>query len=122
MMGHYCKICGGSRPNEAFSGRGHRDCICKECSRMPKEQRDSIEQKQEIFGYMEQSHISSKNIERLKKLSLSTDACVKDLASLVLEVASVKPYKARRLKVLAVERKDLLHRLNETGLIYAHHY
>jgi len=84
---------------------------------MPKEQREHIEQKQEIFGYMEQSHISFKNIERLKALSLSPDTCVRDLAAIVLEVALVKPYKTRRHKVLAKERKDLLLRLSETGLI-----
>ena len=121
-MGHYCRICDSSKPNEAFTGKGHRNHICKKCSLMPKELRDAIEHKQEIFAYMEQSHISPKNIESLKILSLSSNAEVKDLAMLVLEVAAVKPYKSRRLKVLADERKDLLLRLNETGLIYAHHY
>ncbi|SFG78874.1 hypothetical protein SAMN02982927_02769 [Sporolactobacillus nakayamae] len=32
-MGHYCRICGRTRPNEKFSGKGHRKHICKECSR-----------------------------------------------------------------------------------------
>jgi hypothetical protein len=39
----------------------------------------------------------------------------------ILDVAQVKPYKKRRLKVLANERKDLLQKLEETGLILAHH-
>jgi hypothetical protein len=119
-MGHYCRFCGISRPNEAFSGKGHRDHICKECARTPRERRDFIDQEQEIFGYMEQSHISDKNIERLKILSSSPDMRIRDLASVVLEVALVKPYKTRRLKVLAKERKDLLQRMRETGLIFAH--
>jgi len=89
---------------------------------MPKERRDSIEQEQEIFGYMTQSHITDKNVERLRTLSLSTDSHIKDLAEVVLEVAIVKPHKARRLKVLAKERKDLIQRLRETGLILAHGY
>jgi len=33
----------------------------------------------------------------------------------------VKPYKKRRLKTLASEQKDLLRKLDETGLILAHH-
>jgi hypothetical protein len=37
-------------------------------------------------------------------------------------VALVKPYKKRRLKVLARERRDLLARLDETALIMAHHF
>jgi hypothetical protein len=87
---------------------------------MPKERRDAIEQEQELFGYMAQSHISDKNIERLRKLSSSADARIKDLAQVVLEVALVRPYKKRRLKILARERKDLIWRLRETGLIFAH--
>jgi len=47
---------------------------------------------------------------------------VAKLAGIVLDVAKVKPYKKRRLKVLAKERKDLLIKMKETGLIYAHHY
>ena len=48
--GHYCRICGSRKPNEAFSGKGHRIHVCKVCSRMPKMERASIEQKDEIFN------------------------------------------------------------------------
>ena len=34
-MGHYCRVCGRNRPNEKFSGKGHRNHICKDCSRKP---------------------------------------------------------------------------------------
>lgn len=34
--GHYCKICGRNRPNEKFSGKGHRQHICKDCKRKGK--------------------------------------------------------------------------------------
>jgi hypothetical protein len=42
------------------------------------------------------------------------------LASIVFEVARIKPFKKRRLKMLAEKRRDLLEKLEETGLIYAH--
>lgn len=29
--GHYCRVCERVRPNERFTGRGHRDHICNEC-------------------------------------------------------------------------------------------
>ena len=121
-MGHYCRICGRNKPNEKFSGKGHRIHVCKECARMPKEKRDSIEQEEEIFNYLKQSHISKKNESRLNTLSCSENPKIAELASIVLEVAKVKPYKKRRLKVLARERKDLLQKLKETGLIFAHHH
>ncbi len=55
-------------------------------------------------------------------MTASADEEIGKLATIVLEVAKVKPYKKRRLKVLAKERRDLLEQLKETGLIYAHHY
>jgi hypothetical protein len=69
---------------------------------------------------LNQSHISEKNISRLKVLTSSSNSRIAELASVVLEVAQVKPHNKRRLKVLAEERKDLLQRLEETGLIFAH--
>lgn len=121
-MGDWCRICGENKPNERFSGKGYKIHICKQCASKPKDEFDEIDQKEEIFGYLKQSHISTKNIRRLRNLSASTNADIEKLARIVLEVAKVNPYKKRRLKVLARERRDLLEQLKETGLIYAHHY
>ena len=121
-MGHYCRICGRTRPNEKFSGKGHRSHVCKDCARMPKEKRDAIEHEEEIFGYLKQSHISENNIDRLKTLATWRNPHIAELATIVIEIAKVKPYKKRRLKVLARERRDLLDALERTGLIVAHHW
>jgi len=88
---------------------------------MPKEKREAIEREDEIFGYLQQSHISAKNIARLRKLVLLDSQRISEMAGIVLEVAEVKPQKKRRLKVLAQKRRDLLKKLEETGLIFAHH-
>jgi hypothetical protein len=61
-------------------------------------------------------------VARLTVLADSENDEISKLAGIVLEVAKVKPYKKRRLKVLARERRDLLEKMNETGLIFAHHY
>ena len=71
---------------------------------------------------MNQSHISKKNVERLTVSADSENDKVSEFANIVLEVARVKPYKKRRLKMLARERRDLLEKLDETGLILAHRY
>ncbi|WP_138418314.1 hypothetical protein [Aquibacillus sediminis] len=34
--GHFCKVCGRIRANEKFSGKGHRQHICKDCKRKGK--------------------------------------------------------------------------------------
>ena len=38
--GHFCWCCGCTRPNERFSGRGHARHICRECARLPAEERE----------------------------------------------------------------------------------
>jgi len=119
-MGHYCRICGRERPNERFSGKGHRIHVCKHCQRLPKTQRRAIEDRDDIFGFMQQSHVSKKNVARLEQLAKSEEPRVACLAAIVLEVARVTPYKRRRLKILARSHRDLLRQLEETGLIFAH--
>ena len=118
--GHYCRICGRLRPNEAFSGKGHRTHVCKKCAHLPKEKREEIEYKDEIFNYLRQSHISDRNMSRLRKLAASPNECIAELAGIVLEVAEIKPYKEKRLNELARHRRDLLQKLEDTGLILAH--
>ena len=89
---------------------------------MSKEERQAIEQEKEILNYMRQSHISKKNVTRLKELAGSPNERIAEHAALVLEIALIKPYKRRRLKVLARNRRDLLEKLEDTGLIFAHHW
>ncbi len=121
-MGHYCKICGCSKPNEKFSGKGHKKHICIECSKLPKDEMDFTVQMDEIYNYLKQSNISSKNMGRLTTLSKSPISEIAKYASIVLEVGKVKPHKKRRLKFLAKKHRQLLFKLKETGLIQAHHY
>jgi hypothetical protein len=96
--------------------------VCRECASLPKDDREAVEHEDELFGYMKQSHISDKNMDRLKALTASGNPRIAELAGIVLEVAKVKPYKRQRLKVLARERRDLLEKLDRTGLILAHHW
>ncbi len=37
-QGHFCWSCQGYLPNERFSGRGHRNHLCKKCSALGKEE------------------------------------------------------------------------------------
>jgi hypothetical protein len=119
-MGHYCRICGRERPNEQFSGKGHRIHVCKRCKAMPKSRRQVIENLDDIFRFMRQSHISEKNVVRLEKMVKSEDPQVASQAAIVLKVAKVKPYKARRLRFLAQRHPELLQQLQDAGLILAY--
>ncbi len=106
-MGSFCRICGQSRPNENFSGKGQQCCICKKCQKRPKEEIALIDTKDELLHYWEQSNISALNIERLKKLTLFPNEDVQKLAYLTLAVATVKPHKRRRMKWLKQNKRDL---------------
>ncbi len=91
--------------------------MCHVCARLPAEEREVIEQTDELWDYVSQSNISMKNIARLKELKESGDSRIAELAEVLLDVAEVHPRKKQRLKFLARERRDLLRRLRETGLI-----
>ena len=68
---------------------------------MPRENRGRIERLDEVLGYLDQSHISEKNITRLGALISDPDAEVERLAALVLDVGLVHPFKRRRWRHLA---------------------
>ena len=115
--GHYCRVCGCNRTNEKFTGKGHKNHICKDCSKRPAEEIEAIGQKDDIYGFMDQSNISPKNVKRLQQMVGSENPEIQELASLVLEVAEVKPRKRRRLKFLAQNHPRLFKKLEETNLI-----
>jgi hypothetical protein len=99
-MGRFCRICRQSLPNENFSGKDHKQCICKKCQKRPREEITLIETKDELLHYWEQSNISALNIAQLKKLSQFPNEDIQTLADLTLAVAAVKPHKKRRMKWL----------------------
>ena len=116
-MGHYCRICQRERPNEQFSGSGHKIHICKRCLARPKSERQAIEDMNDILGFMQQSHISDRNVARLEKMAKSEDPQVAIRAAVALKVARVKPYRTRRIKFLGQNHPDLLGELKDAGLV-----
>ena len=77
---------------------------------MPREKRDRIEHLDELTDFLNQSNISARNIQRLKTLAAHPDSEIQRLATLVLDVARVHPYKRRRWRHLAARHRDLFHR------------
>ncbi len=51
-MGHSCRICGKTKSNESFSGKGHKNHICKKCSQWPKGEIEAIDQQEEIGKFL----------------------------------------------------------------------
>lgn len=120
-MGHYCKICGRERPNEQFSGKGHRTHVCKQCARMPKEQRRVIEAEEEIFGFIAQTHISDRNMSRLQTLAVSPIRRISELATPMIEVVTSTPRKKKKKgrgsSVITISmREEIVSRWHNAGV------
>ena len=107
-MGHYCWACNNIRPNEAFSGKGHKRHICKRCAQKPREEIEQLQALSNIDGFLAQRNISGKNIAYLEHLSQSSDQEVREKAELVLQIARIRPHKRKRIKFLAHHRPGLL--------------
>ena len=114
-MGRFCILCSCIRPNEAFGGKGERARICRKCRRMPREKRDAVLHEREILGFLDQSHISPRNLARLRVLGRSENTRIANLAHLVLDVGAATPYRRRRIRILALERRDILKQMEEVG-------
>ena len=48
--GHYCKVCGRFRANEKFTGKGHATHICKDCAKLPPEEKAKQETLNRLFN------------------------------------------------------------------------
>jgi hypothetical protein len=48
---------------------GRRNQVWKDCQRLPRDERDRIERMDELYGFLDQSNISPKNIARLEILA-----------------------------------------------------
>jgi hypothetical protein len=116
-VGGFCILCERVRPNEAFGGKGRRVRICRKCRRLPREQQDALLHEREILGFLRQSHVSDRNCKRLRVLAGSVHPRIAALAALVLDVAAVAPYRRPRIRTLARQRRDLLKRIEDAGLV-----
>jgi RimJ/RimL family protein N-acetyltransferase len=47
-QGHYCYVCAEYKPNEKFSGKGHANHICKDCSKLTVTQRNEKQKENKI--------------------------------------------------------------------------
>ena len=65
-MGHYCRICGRTRANERFSGKGHKKHICKECSKLSVSESDEMTIINQIYSlclYVNLSKVNRRMLE-----------------------------------------------------------
>lgn len=87
-QGHYCRICGNYKPNEAFSGKGHADHICKECKALPQERKNELQIMNRIARAGEKYPKARQDWELLEKYAKSNKYPeAKDFALFFLEMS-----------------------------------
>lgn len=65
--GHYCKVCGEIKSNEKFSGKGHKNHICKSCSKLSQLDKNELMHLRKVENIELSSFILSKaDIKKLK--------------------------------------------------------
>ncbi len=57
--GHYCRICSNCRPNEKFSRKDRRTHICQDCQKLPKAERNAVDEKSEIYNFDPDTEVTS---------------------------------------------------------------
>ncbi len=116
-MGRFCAICGHSRPHEQFGARGERAVVCRRCRQRPREEQARIFLTDEILGFLDPSNVSAKNLRRLEQLEAEAPEDVAVLASLVRQIAQVRPRKRRRWKLLRQQHPVLFRLAAEAGFL-----
>lgn len=117
-MGHFCWMCERSRPNEAFSGSGHRRHLCRECSRLPRPARERKERLDSLWGMLfGQRVISVKNVRMAMDWTGSEDPEVSEVARIVADIGRLHPGRKRRLPFLRDRHPDLWTRMLAAGLV-----
>ena len=120
-MPHYCWMCGRSRANERFSGRGHRDHVCGDCQKLPAAEKDRRRALNHLRDMLEQSRISEKNVRYLRALALSPAPDVAQWAAVLLEIARIHPGRRHRRRCLA-GYPELWARMHRLGMVEEFHH
>jgi len=85
---------------------------------MPKAERCHIEAMDRMWDFLFwQKHISAKNIAQLTEFAEAEDPKVSQFASVVLELARLRPYRRKRYRALRRTHPELLQRLIEVGIL-----
>lgn len=119
-MPHFCWMCGHSRANEAFSGRGHRDHICRKCQKLPASERERRRAFISMEDMLKQSRISEKNVLYLSTLASSSASDVAERAAILIEIARAHPGRRHRLQRLQ-RHSELWAKMLRLGIVEDFH-
>ncbi|PKL43097.1 MAG: hypothetical protein CVV41_11885 [Candidatus Riflebacteria bacterium HGW-Riflebacteria-1] len=117
-MEYICRICNQPKPESAFTEKSHSLHTCKKCNILSNLRTEERNQLDEIFKIFIQTRISHKDTVRLKDLGNSKYPKVALTATLIFEVAQLRPYKKGRHAFLEQKYPELAKKIEEAGLAY----
>lgn len=90
--------------------------VCRRCRQRPKDEQQRILATDEVYGFLDQSNISAKNILRLRELETIDNMTFQSLRTIVLEIATLVPRKRKRWKNLSDKHPLLLQSMVDSEL------
>ena len=91
--------------------------ICKKCASMPKEKRLFVEAQAHVYTFLSQTHISDRNVSKLRQLAASKNLQVAQLANPMLETVLAAPRKRQRVILTMRMRDEISVRWAEAGIL-----
>lgn len=83
--GHFCWCCRRRRPNERFSGRNHPRHLCRECARLPAEERAYRQAERNIERLLHDGfYVPRRRRSQFERFLEHPNARVRDLARGIL--------------------------------------
>jgi hypothetical protein len=96
--GHFCWCCGRVRPNERFSGRNHGRHLCRDCARLPAEEREFRQGERDIERLLRGSFYVPRRLRpQFDRFLEHPNARVRDLAREILEEQARDAEERRRI-------------------------
>lgn len=78
--GHYCWRCGGIRPNERFTGKGHSRHICRDCQKLGPEELSYRQEFRNIERCLDCGRVRRKQCKAFEKFLNHANPVVREYA------------------------------------------
>lgn len=110
--GRFCWCCGSTRPNERFSGRNHARHLCRDCARLPAEEREYRQGERDIERLLHDGiYVPRRRRAQFNSFLAHPNARVRDLARRILAEQQRYAEEMRQLRGQEEEEEDLVEAL-----------
>ena len=84
---------------------------------MPKEKRQFVQAQEQIYTFLIQSHITDRNVSKLRQLAASENSRISHMATPMLEIVQAAPRKKKRVLLTMQMRDAISAKWGESGIV-----